>query len=172
MLAAMAALSLAACDQAKPKPKDAVPLASASDATSPSSSAPAAASEPDDGYRWHTAEPGKSVQFGVPESDARALRIDCGDDGRIQIGGPAGVDGNEGDHVTATFDGRTLPAQLAEAGDGMNFYAEVGPDDPALLTLLAGKTLKVAQGDYHWEVPGQGAAQELKPFIAACQASH
>ena len=63
MLAAMAALSLAACDQAKPKPKDAAPLASASDATSPSSSDPPAAAEPapepDDGYRWHTAEPGK-----------------------------------------------------------------------------------------------------------------
>jgi hypothetical protein len=53
----------------------------------------------------------------------------------------------------------------------MNFYAEVGPDDPALQTLLAGRSLKVAQGEYNWEVPGEGAAAELRPFIQACRAS-
>jgi hypothetical protein len=115
------------------------------------------------------------VQYGIPDTDDRLLRIDCGEGGRIEIGGPAGVNGPEGAQVKATFGegaaARTLPALLAEAGDGMNFYAEVGPDDPALQTLLAGRSLKVAQGEYNWEVPGEGAAAELRPFIQACRAS-
>jgi hypothetical protein len=101
------------------------------------------------------------------------LRIDCGEGGRIRIGGPAGVDGPEGAQVMATFGegaaARTVPAVLAEAGDGVNFSAEIGPDDPVLQTLLAGRSLTVGQGAYSWSVPGEGAAAELRPFIQACR---
>jgi len=117
------------------------------------------AAAPESGYLWHTAQPGESVQYGVPDTDDRLLRIDCGEDGRIKIGGPAGVNGPEGAQVTATFGegaaARTLPVLLAEAGDGTNFYAVVAPDDPALQTLLAGHSLSVAQGEHSWGGPGR-----------------
>jgi hypothetical protein len=163
---------LGACDGAEPKAQATAAPESVA-ATSQRSAVVAAA--PESGYRWHTAQPGESVQYGVPETDDRLLRIDCDEGGRIKIGGPAGVDGPEGAQVSATFGegaaARTLPALLAEAGDGTNFYAEVGPDDPALQTLLTGRSLKVAQGAYSWEVPGEGAAAELRPFMQLCRTS-
>ncbi|NGM50521.1 hypothetical protein G5B46_12960 [Caulobacter sp. 602-2] len=180
ILAAVAAAALGACDGgAKPKaPLPATPVkdAPAAGASTPSPElGPEPGAEPDSGYRWNTAMPGQSVQYGLPESDDRLLRIDCDEHGRIEIGGPAGVDGQEGERVTVTFGegdaARTLPALLAMAGDGMNFYAQVASDDPALRTLLAGRPLKVTQGDDSWEVPGLGAAAELEPFLQACRAS-
>src|SRR3989338_3101585 len=55
-----------------------------------------AAARDGSGYVWHEAVPGESVQYGVPDSDDRALRIDCDARGKIGIMGPTASTEPEG----------------------------------------------------------------------------
>ena len=78
--AIVTALTVGACDGAEPKAQTTAAPEPAVAATSQTSLVAAA---PERGYRWHTAQPGESVQYGVPDTDDRLLRIDCGEGGRI-----------------------------------------------------------------------------------------
>ena len=123
-------------------------------------------------YVWHAATGPDSVQYGRPGTDDRALRIDCVE-GRITIGGPAGFGGPEGTMTTVTF---TTPAgrqrrraMLDVAGDGINFFAPVAGNDPALLALIRGQVLRVRHGRSAWPVPGRGSAALLRRLIRGCR---
>jgi hypothetical protein len=131
----------------------------------------AATAEPD-GYRWHTAMTGEIVQYGVPDTDDRALRIDC-HEGRITILGPSAVDLDEDAPTSVSFRISTgeerRDATGVYMGDGMNFAAPVAADDPVLAALMRGEPLRISQGDGSWDVPGDGAAAELGPLIQSCR---
>jgi hypothetical protein len=131
-----------------------------------------AAAAADDTYVWHAANGPGTVQYGLPGSDDRALRIDCVD-GRLSIAGPSSVEGPDGTVTWVTFTTAAGPrrrqATLGYAGDGINFFAEVRADDPALRTLMAGRTLRIRHGASEWQVPGSGAAPLLGPLIRSCR---
>lgn len=123
-------------------------------------------------YVWHAANGPGSVQYGLPGSDERALRIDCVDH-RLSIGGPASFDGPEGAPTIVYF---TTPAgrerrraTLEVAGDGPNFFAPVSAGDPALRALMRGQILHIRHGRGEWQVPGRGAAALLRRLIASCR---
>lgn len=127
----------------------------------------AAAQEPQR-YRWHTADPGVSVQYGVPDTDDRALRIDCVPGGAIEIAGPTSTDG-EGDATTVTLSGKTYKGQLMELGDGTNFNVRVGRADPVIKALLAGKAVTVTEAGQRYSIPGKGAPAHLTRLLNACR---
>ena len=124
------------------------------------------------GYVWHAANGPGTAQYGRPGTDDRALRIDCVD-GRLSIGGPASIDGPEGTPTIVTFKtpaGRERRrATLEIAGDGLNFFAPVAANDPALRALMRGQVLHIRHGSGEWQVPGRGAAVVLGPLIRSCR---
>jgi len=130
----------------------------------------AAAQEPG-AYVWHTAMTNESVQYGLPGTDDRALRIDCRE-GQLTIAGPSALEVEEGDATSVSFrtsaGEETRRAEAIYLGDGMNFVAPVAADDPALAALMRGEPLRVSQGDTWWEVPGEGAPAVLAPLVRGC----
>lgn len=127
-------------------------------------------------YVWHAAIPGESVQYGVPDSDDRALRIDCEGRGRLSIMGPTASEAAEGSPLDVRLQvppapARVLPGEVIALGDGANFHTLVAPGDPALAALLAGKELTVGSAGDVWTVPGTGAPRLLAELLAACAAA-
>ncbi|MDO8297733.1 MAG: hypothetical protein Q7T19_15000 [Caulobacter sp.] len=140
--------------------------------------AAAAASKPAraQDYVWHAAIPGESVQYGVPDTDDRGLRIDCEGRGRLSIMGPTASEGAEGSALDVRLrvppaPPRTVPGDVIALGDGANFHVVVAPGDPALAALLAGKDLTVGSAGDVWTVPGAGAPRVLADLLAACAAA-
>lgn len=126
-------------------------------------------------YVWHEAIPGESVQYGVPDSDDRALRIDCEGPGKIAIMGPTASQAPEGGAVSVllqTVGGpvRSLIGSVIGLGDGSNFHVVIKPGDPALTGLLTGKGLTVGSLGDSWTVPSHGANAPLTRLLAACAA--
>lgn len=123
-------------------------------------------------YGWNTLDDGMIVQYGVPDSDDRAIRLDCAGGGRIGIMGPSATELAEGAALSVTFKGRAGSTahrgKVVMMGDGANFAVTVAASDDAVATLLAGKDLTVAQGRDSWTIPGKGAARVLKPMLARC----
>ena len=122
-------------------------------------------------YIWNDDAPGQTVAYGVPDTDDRALRIDCVK-GRLSISGPADADETERVQVriTSRAGARTFRSGVTEAGDGPNFTVAVTERDDALVTLLAGRPVTIAVKDDVWSVPGKGAAKVLAPLIKGCRA--
>lgn len=124
------------------------------------------------GYVWHTTNDNESAQYGVPDSDDRALRLDCEPSGRISIMGPTAAE-TEGQTVQVVLQGRTgrrtAPGVVIALGDGNNFSVEVDPTDDAVATLMAGHDLIVGSAGDEWTVPGKGAARALAPVLKSCQ---
>lgn len=123
-------------------------------------------------YRWHTAVPGEIVQYGVPGTDDRALRIDCRAGRGLQILGPSAEQSGENMPTPVTFRRGTNSVRLlgvtVEMGDGLNFAVPVAADELPIATLLAGEPLTVSHGEQIWQVPGEGAAAELALLVASC----
>ena len=123
------------------------------------------------GYVWHTANENESAQYGIPDSDDRALRLDCEPSGMISIMGPTAAE-TEGQKVQVVLQGktgrRTLPGIVIALGDGNNFSVEVEPTDDAVATLMAGHDLTVGSAGDEWTVPGKGAARALAPVLKTC----
>ena len=124
------------------------------------------------GFVWHAANGPGTVQYGRPGTDDRALRIDCVE-GRLSIGGPAAFSAPEGTATIVTF---TTPAGRARrratmevAGDGINFFAPVLPNDPALRALIRGQSLRIRHGRDEYRVPGRGSAALLRRLIRTCR---
>jgi hypothetical protein len=133
----------------------------------------AQARQSDQPYRWHTTPDNESAQFGVPDTDDRALRIDCEPSGQLSIMGPTGFDGAAGDRLPVILQGkagrRTLTGVVIELGDGLNFFVEVAPTDDVVTTLLAGGPVTVGSAGDEWTVPPRGAARALKPVLKTCE---
>jgi hypothetical protein len=123
-------------------------------------------------YGWNAMDDGAIVQFGVPDTDDRAIRLDCAGKGRIGIMGPADTDEPEGAKIVVTLTGRAgakrHAGEVIDMGDGSNFSVAVAPTDDAIATLLAGRDLTLVVGKDEWSVPGKGAARLLKPLLAIC----
>lgn len=123
-------------------------------------------------YRWHATNNNESAQYGVPDSDERALRIDCEPSGSLSVMGPTAYDGAPGDRLPVLLQGRagrrTLTGKVIELGDGYNFLVEVAPTDDVVTTLLAGKQVTVGSAGDEWTVPAKGAAAAVKLVIATC----
>ena len=123
-------------------------------------------------YGWNAMDDGAIVQFGVPDTDDRAIRLDCADKGRIGIMGPVDTDEPEGAKIGVTLKGRSSVkrhvGEVIDMGDGPNFAVVVTPNDDAVTTLLAGHDLTLIVGEDEWSVPGKGAAKLVKPLVAVC----
>jgi hypothetical protein len=123
-------------------------------------------------YSWHTALPGESVQYGLPETDDRALRIDCRRGAGLQILGPSGIQISENMPTQVTFrrgtDRIVLLGVTVSMGDGLNFAVPVAPEELPIAALLAGEPITIEHGDTIWEIPGAGAPAVLAPLAAAC----
>jgi len=121
------------------------------------------------GYRWHLAIPGESVQFGLPETDDRAFRIDCRN-GRIALIGPAATEAGEGSPIEVTFDhGDLRTGSVALFGDGSNFVVEVAPDDPLLPRLLGRRHIVVQVADDERSIPTAGGVDLIRALIRNCR---
>jgi hypothetical protein len=122
------------------------------------------------GYRWHVAVPGESVQFGVPETDDRAMRIDC-HDGRIAITGPTIADAPEGSPIRIRFaNGDRRIGAVTMLGDGNNFTVEMAPADPLLTWLLGQERIAFDDGEGESSVPLAGGTDLIRGLIDACRA--
>ena len=123
-------------------------------------------------YSWSTITDGESVQYGVPQSDDRALRIDCRSEGGLQILGPSGVNTSENMPTQVTFrrgtERITVLGVTIAMGDGLSFAVPVAATELPITTLLAGEPITIEHGDASWEVPGAGAPALLRPLVEAC----
>ena len=123
-------------------------------------------------YSWNAITDGAIVQYGVPQSDDRALRIDCRPDGGLQILGPSGVNTSENMPTQVTFrrgtERITVLGVTIAMGDGLNFAVPVAATELPIATLLAGEPLTIEHGNAIWEVPGTGAPAVLRPLVEAC----
>jgi opacity protein-like surface antigen len=129
--------------------------------------APAAAQD-SSRYVWNLAYEGESAQYGVPDSDDRAGRIDCEPSGMLSLMASTASDVPPGGSVKVTVGKRTLDGIVVEMGDGNNFSVELAADDPDILALVAGKDLTIGSTGDTWSLPGKGAAKVLKPLLALC----
>jgi hypothetical protein len=124
-------------------------------------------------YSWNVMTEGEIVQYGVPQTDDRALRIDCRPGGGLQILGPSGAELPENTPTRVTFrrgtDSITVLGVTVYMGDGINFAVPVASDELPIAALLAGEPITVVHGDASWEVPGAGAAAVLGPLVEACR---
>ena len=119
------------------------------------------------GYVWHETDGGRSVQYGVPETDDRAFRLDCSE-GRLFVIAYGGG-GDEGAPVTATFsNGDKRAGQLEELGDGANFVVALDPDDPVVATLLEDR-IAIDTEQTIVRVPGAGGVPLLRALIDRCR---
>lgn len=127
------------------------------------------------GHGWHTAVPGEIVQYGVPETDDRALRIDCRAGHGLRILGPSGEQVDENSPTRVTFRrgeaSVTLLGVTVQMGDGINFAVPVAAGELPIAALRAGETLTIVNGESTWEVPGAGAAAVVGPLVEACVAA-
>lgn len=120
-------------------------------------------------YVWSRVYEG-AVQYGVPDTDDRALRIDCVR-GRLSIGGPSDSDAPEGAAVPVVFRGEGFSerrtARVFEC-DGVCFDAVMKPEDRTIATLIRGKPVTVVHAGQTWTVSGVGAMEVLRPLLTAC----
>jgi hypothetical protein len=63
---------------------------------------------------------------------------------------------------------RARRSVLVSECDGLCFSDPIRADDPAIKTLLAGRSLTIDQAGERWTVSGKGAAPILLPLIKAC----
>lgn len=63
---------------------------------------------------------------------------------------------------------RDLGAIVEERGDGWNYVAQVNPDHPVVIALMADEPVTVMRGKYGGEIPTQGAGKVVKQLLANC----
>lgn len=124
-------------------------------------------------YRWIDYMPGEAIQYGIADTDERALRIDCGRRQGLSIAGPSAIEGTEGMRTIVGFGERRRvrrhAGRLIGLGDGLNFIVDVAYDDPAVGALRSGTPITVYHGDTAWKVPATGAGRVLNPLIRSCR---
>jgi len=122
------------------------------------------------GFVWHTTGDEMSVQFGVPETDDRALRIDC-QDGQLLIIAPASTNAAEGTPTTASFqNGHRRAGTISYLGDGPNFVVPVAPTDPVIETLMTEGRIRIDTPESVVSVSGAGGSALLRSLLGRCRA--
>lgn len=123
-------------------------------------------------YVWN-AYTETSIAFGVPDTDDRALRIDCEGGKTLLLITPvdpslAGPDGRI--NIVASSDAGMdmIQGALIELGDGVNVSAPLPSPSDALAGLMAGGDLTLMLLGEERVIPGAGAAAVLGPLLKAC----
>jgi hypothetical protein len=122
-------------------------------------------------YSWNTYEPGRSIQFGLADTDDRSLRIDCAAHGRVDIIAPSMSSAAEGAVVRVRFvvAGATETRRgVLAVGDTPEFVANVPASDPVIQALMRDEPVVVRHAGAVWRVPGKGAQRVLGPLLKAC----
>ena len=110
-----------------------------------------------------------SVQFGVPETDDRAFRVDC-QAGKLLIIAPASANAPEGTPTTAVFqNGDQRPGKIIYLGDGPNFIVSVAPTDPVAGTLLTDGRIRIDTSESVVSISGAGGLALLRSLVERCR---
>jgi len=124
------------------------------------------------GYVWN-AYTDTSVAFGVPDTDDRALRIDCEGGKTLVLITPVDPDSAGSDglvRIIASTDAGMdmLEGGLIELGDGPNVSAQLPSPSDAVTGLMAGNDLTLMLLGEERVIPGAGAAAVLGPLLRVC----
>jgi hypothetical protein len=121
------------------------------------------------GYVWHSRNAGRSVQYGVPETDDRAFRADCAN-GRLLIVIPDHPVEAEDAVSSALFsNGERREGRIEDLGDGANLVITTALDDPIVATLFSGNRIAIDTPNRLVRVPTAGSAHLLRALIDACR---
>jgi hypothetical protein len=124
-----------------------------------------------EGYRWHMEQP-DSLQFGVPETDDRSMRIDCVTPTQYEVRVPAwGSMAGAAVPITvssgATTETRT--GKIDASGDGADLVLALPADSLLPRSLHDGKPVRLANKEGGISVPGASASL-LATLTATCRA--
>lgn len=121
-------------------------------------------------YVWHAAGD-SSIAFGLPDSDDRAVRIEC-EAGRMVLMGPVDSESVEDGKVRLMAWGPggmdMLEGTTVELGDGLNFVATLPRQSDALDGLMKDQDMTIMLMGEERIVPGAGAAAVLGPLLKRC----
>jgi hypothetical protein len=121
-------------------------------------------------YVWHAAGD-DSIAFGLPDSDDRAVRIDC-EAGRMVLMGPVDSESVQGGKVQLMAWGPggmdMLEATTVELGDGLNFVAPLPRRSDALDGLMKGADMTLMLMGEERTIPGEGAPAVVGPLMKRC----
>jgi hypothetical protein len=124
-------------------------------------------------YVWNTYIPGRTVAFGIPDTNHRAARIDCeAREGKphLFLGGP--VSGQVGKVMALEITGRAgvkvFRSWIVDAADGPNFSFQIDGGEDLIQTLMAGGDVRISTQGAVRTLPGEGAAAVLGPLLNAC----
>jgi hypothetical protein len=125
------------------------------------------------GYVWNEYIPGRTIAYGVPDTDRRAVRIDCeAREGKphLFLGGP--VSGTVGHvmalEITSRAGLKIFRSWIVDAADGPNFSFQIAASEDLIATLMAGADVRISTQGAVRTIPGQGAAAVLGPLLQAC----
>ena len=121
------------------------------------------------GYVWEASEDGMSVQFGVPQTDDLAFRVDC-EDGKLIIIAPANTDAPEGTPTTALFqNGERRAGTISYLGEVPGFAVSVAATDPVVRTLLTNDRVRIDTPDAAISVSGANGSTLLRSLVKRCR---
>lgn len=121
----------------------------------------------DAGYRWHAADSGMSVQFGLPETDDRLLRIDCSE-GDLLVMTPM-TGGVVDEAPPATFWGADRRSgTIVELGDRTNLAVRLKRSDPLVKRLLRSPRISIAARNWTLSVANEGGQHLLRALVERC----
>jgi hypothetical protein len=119
--------------------------------------------------------------FGNPESDERLIRFTCSN-GVLEVQGPLATAWSRADDAIGTSlrisftmsegQRQVIDAEIADAGDGLNYGGKIAANSPIIAALIAGKNVRIQRVNFRqaFEVPGRGAARPMRSLLQACTA--
>lgn len=124
-------------------------------------------------YVWNEYIPGRTIAYGVPDTNQRAVRIDCeAREGKLHLflGGP--VSGTVGKvmalEITSRAGVKIFRSWIVDAADGPNFSFEISGAEDLIATLMTGGDVRISTQGSVRTIPGEGAAAVLRPLLKAC----
>lgn len=121
------------------------------------------------GYVWEVSEDGMSVQFGVPQTDDLAFRVDC-EDGNLIIIAPANTDAPEGTPTTALFqNGERRAGTISYLGEDPGFAVSVAATDPIVGALLTSDRIHIDTAEAAVSVSGAKGSVPLRSLVKRCR---
>ncbi len=128
---------------------------------------------PQGDYVWNAYIPGRTVAFGIPDSNQRALRIDCeAREGHLHLflGGlvNAAVGTTTALEITSRAGLKIFRSWVVPAADGANFSFQIDAHEDLIRTLMDGGSIRISAVGQARTIPGEGAAAVLGPLLKVC----
>ena len=128
---------------------------------------------PPKAFVWNDYIPGRTIAYGIPDTDNRSLRIDCEQrEGKLHLflGGPvSGVVGHVmALEITRRAGLKIFRSWIVDAADGPNFSFQIDAGEDLIQTLMAGGDVRISTQGSTRTIPGEGAAAVLGPLLKAC----